>query len=214
MSESLDKRPITLGWGSVASKNHLDLGERLTYERWLEIGVRLTRVVNSSAWWIGDWTFFGHWEYGKKYEDAIAVTGLEEKTLRNYASVAGSFDLSRRRDKLSFGHHASVASLAAEEADRYLDLAEQNGWSVMQLREAIKAPKAIAPAATPAPIEGAAIPPESPHAGVDVDLEQLHFTVPTARLRRWSAAAAASGLSVDAWACSVMDAAAEAIAAA
>jgi hypothetical protein len=35
----------------------------------------------------------------------------------NAASIANAFELSRRRDNLSFKHHAEVASLPLDEAD-------------------------------------------------------------------------------------------------
>ena len=48
-------------------------------------------------------------------------------TIRPCATTPGSlgrFDLSRRRDKLSFGHHAELAALPEHEQDEWLDQAE------------------------------------------------------------------------------------------
>lgn len=63
-------------------------------------------------WAIGDWLVDGKKHYGDKlYERAAAITGAEEKTLRNFKSIAATVELSRRRDKLSWAHHAEAASL-------------------------------------------------------------------------------------------------------
>jgi hypothetical protein len=46
--------------------------------------------------------------------------------------------LSRRRDNLSFGHHATVAALPPPLQDEWLDRAERDDLSVMKLRQAVK----------------------------------------------------------------------------
>jgi hypothetical protein len=95
-------------------------------------------VVSSSAWCLGDWLVYGQLRYADRYQDAIAAAGLDYQTLRNYAWVARRFELSRRRESLSFQHHAEVASLPAAEQEQLLDRAEALGWSRNQLRAAIR----------------------------------------------------------------------------
>ena len=95
----------------------LRLPASLSFERWQALGRRIGSITNASSWWLGDWALYGEGSYGEKYKQAIAVTGLDYQTLRNYAWVAGRFDLSRRRDKLSFGHHAELAALPEHEQD-------------------------------------------------------------------------------------------------
>jgi len=56
-------------------------------------------------------------KWGGKYEEAVRETGYDEGTLRNSASVCRRVEMSRRRDKLSFAHHAEVAKLPAEEQE-------------------------------------------------------------------------------------------------
>jgi hypothetical protein len=51
--------------------------------------------------------------------------GPAYQTCRNAASICDAFELSRRRDSLSFKHHAEVAALAPAEADALLDWAEE-----------------------------------------------------------------------------------------
>src|SRR6266536_1438757 len=61
---------------------------------------------------MGAWLAHGQAAYRSRYRTAIEQTGLDYQTLRNYAWVAGRFELSRRRDTLSFGRHAEAAALA------------------------------------------------------------------------------------------------------
>jgi hypothetical protein len=62
--------------------------------------------------------------YGKTYDTAVSETGLGYQTIANLKSVARKVDISRRRENLSFGHHAEVAALPAEQQQRLLDLAD------------------------------------------------------------------------------------------
>ena len=53
--------------------------------------------------------------------------------------VARLFELSGRRDKLSFQHHAEVCALLPAQQDRRLDQAEGEGWSRNELRRHLRA---------------------------------------------------------------------------
>lgn len=63
--------------------------------------------------------------YGETYAQAIEATGYEEQSLRNAKFVAASVEFSRRRENLSWSHHAEVASFDADEQTRWLDEAER-----------------------------------------------------------------------------------------
>src|SRR5919201_4671058 len=80
----------------------LDLPEDLPLERWQAIGQQLRGIEGSMRWWIGDWLNFGERSYGKGYKAAEKATGYDNGTLRNLKSVAAKFELSRRRDNLSW----------------------------------------------------------------------------------------------------------------
>jgi hypothetical protein len=96
-------------------------------------------ISDSSAWWLGDWLIYGQTHYPDRYKRAVLETALDYQTLRNYAWIARKFTQSRRRDKLSFQHHAEVASLTQEEQDMWLTRAEAGGWSRNELRRQIRA---------------------------------------------------------------------------
>jgi hypothetical protein len=115
---------------------HIPAG--LSFEDWSQAGRQLSSIVDSSAWWLGDWLVFGKTNYSDCYQLAIQRAGLRYQTLRNYAWVARRFPVSRRRAKLTFQHHAEIASLPIDEQDRLLDQAEREMWTTKQLRVAIR----------------------------------------------------------------------------
>jgi hypothetical protein len=117
----------------------LRLPRQLSFKRWLSIGMQLSDFCSSSAWCLGDWLVYGEAAYSGRYRDAIEHTSLDYQTLRNYAWVAKRFPLSRRRDKLSFGHHTEVAALPVPEQDFWLRKAEELAWSCKQLRREVRA---------------------------------------------------------------------------
>jgi hypothetical protein len=106
---------------------------------WRNLGRQIFVIGDSSAWWLGDWLIYGRAEYPERYKHAISGTSLDYQTLRNYAWVARRFPPHRRRDKLSFQHHAEVASIAEPEQEKWLVQAEQHGWSRNELRRQIHA---------------------------------------------------------------------------
>jgi hypothetical protein len=96
-------------------------------------------VDKSLGWWIGDWARAGE-KWGDKYEAVIEATGLAYQTVANAKSVAEKFDFYRRRENLTYTHHAEVAALPPERADELLSIAEKERWSVRRLREEVGAP--------------------------------------------------------------------------
>ncbi len=118
----------------------LDLPSDTPFEQWVSIGRRLcagSQVVN---WHIGDWWAFGDHAYGARAKLAAeGVFGSAFQTLQNMASVARSFETSRRREAVGWSHHVEVASLSPEVADAMLERTEVEGLSVRDLRRAVKA---------------------------------------------------------------------------
>ncbi|MCA1679278.1 MAG: LmbU family transcriptional regulator, partial [Actinobacteria bacterium] len=124
--------------GAAVRRTGISFDARLPYEEWREFGGRIAMRASASLWWLGDWLRFGQEAYGRRYKEGVALTGLDYQTLRNYAVVARRFELSRRRDKLSFQHHAEVCALDDVEQDRWLDRAERGGWSRNELRRRLR----------------------------------------------------------------------------
>src|SRR3954453_8704327 len=123
----------------AGTQSRLQLDSDMTFANWLMIGRRLSRITNASPWWLGDWLIYGRRAYGERYKAALEVTDLDYQTLRNYAWVARRFPVSRRRDSLSFQHHAEVAALPDPEQDLWLGRADTERWSKSELRRRIGA---------------------------------------------------------------------------
>lgn len=113
--------------------------EDLDVEAWIRAGQRLGTMTRCSHWWLGDWIRYGALRWGEKYKEAARITGVEPRTLRNIAYVAGSVELSRRRDNLTWSHHAEVSPLEPAEQEKWLTLAESEGMSVSDLRIELRA---------------------------------------------------------------------------
>jgi hypothetical protein len=66
---------------------------------------------------------------------AARITGYDDQTLMNMVYVATRFEVSRRREKLSWSHHAEVAALDREEQEWWLDRAGAGRLTVRGLRD-------------------------------------------------------------------------------
>lgn len=119
------RRRLALGWEPPGGLNRAG---------WLALGVSLAEFGRVNNWWVGDWIRYGTAAWGERYVEAARITGLDPKTLRNIAYVAGRFDLSRRRDKLAWSHHAEVAALEPEQQEIWLDRAISSRLSPADLR--------------------------------------------------------------------------------
>lgn len=118
----------------------------LSFDEWTSCGQALSSIEGSVQWWLGDWWAFGEHAYGERVRVLESGGPLEDmnfQTLRNYGWVSRAFETSRRRDVLSFKHHAEVAALPLDEQDRWLDRAEREELSTMKLRSAIRQAAAV-----------------------------------------------------------------------
>ncbi len=195
-AEAVSRTPRTGGVDSqrdqvFTTKVGLHIPTGLAFEEWERAGRRLSGLLNSSSWWLGDWLVYGKDHYADRYERGIRAAGLQYQTLRNYAWVSRRFEVQRRRSALSFQHHAELASLRVEEQDTWLDRAERMKWSTKQLRNAIRAHR-----------EGTA-----QQTGAVEATRRL--AVPDNRLQWWHRAAAQAGTELGEWVMATLDAAAD-----
>jgi hypothetical protein len=106
----------------------------MEHSEWVAAGRRLGSISRCNQWWLGDWVRYGAARWGEKYSEAARATGYDSRSLANMASIASAFPPSRRRDNLTWSHHAAVVSLDSGEQDRWLDLATSERFSVADLR--------------------------------------------------------------------------------
>jgi hypothetical protein len=200
--------PTEVDFGNVAvmPRTGLEFPSRMSFEKWLQIGRMLSAVYTSSAWCLGDWLVFGESRYNGRYRDAIDRTSLDYQTLRNYAWVARRFPLLRRRDTLSFGHHAEVAALSEPEQDFWLRKAETLSWSRNKLRREVKASLQERVQDSDGKLASAQTPNE-PNAYLQTEWLGLHLKVTVEQFDRCRAMAAQADMSVEAWAIHMLDSA-------
>jgi hypothetical protein len=173
----------------LTTKVGLHIPPGLSYYEWERAGRQLSGIVDSSSWWLGDWLVYGKDHYADRYELVLQAAGLSYQTLRNYSWVARRFEIRRRRSALTFQHHAEVASLPVAEQDRWLDRAENLGWTTKQLRRELRTGRGGDDA-------------DGPAAG-------RRITLPGERLHWWHRAATSSGTELDQWVMATLDRAAE-----
>lgn len=214
-SANSDVRRLVIGLSAESAPDHillprigLRLPQRLAFDKWVTIGQQLSTVTTSSAWCLGDWLVYGEAAFTGRYREAVEQTSLDYQTLRNYAWVARRFAMSRRRDKLSFGHHAEVAALPEPEQDFWLRKAEDFSWSRNQLRREVRG--SLRERAQPCPPGMPADPP----CDTDSEPEQvasmgarasavpvkIEIRVSAELLELFESQAQTLGLSVEAWA--------------
>jgi hypothetical protein len=202
-------RLLGLGPGGAVRlrRSGITFSGRLSLERWEELGQRLLALGDSVSWWIADWLVYGEDRFKDRYEEATRRTGLSYQTLRNYAWVARRFDLSRRRDTLSFGHHAEVAALGVVEQEYWLRRAQEFGWTRNRLRAEVRSSQR---GEETGPVGGSgqvAVDGRSPTDRDDdagpmeqYDREELRLHFTSDQLAACQAAANAARLTLDAWA--------------
>lgn len=142
MAEIESKRNVRMtevGWAAAPG---------MSQEQWAAAGRRIATVGGAWRWWLGDWINFASKRWGDKYDEAVEITGLSYQSLADAARVSRVFDISRRRENLSWSHHEEVASLDHEAQDHWLNLCENEGLSRKKLRKALEKAKAL-PSTTP-----------------------------------------------------------------
>lgn len=110
----------------------------LNLAEWDELGRTLILLTKKSCFMLGDWINYGAKVHGEKYKEALEVTGIPPKTLRNYASVARRVVPTLREPSLGHEHHAAVAKLESQEQRYWLELAKEHKLTVLRLRKSIQ----------------------------------------------------------------------------
>ena len=179
--------PVSMDSSILTRRVGLGIQAGLPFEEWRRVGQNLFLIADSSAWWLGDWLVYGEKSYPQRYRRAIDESRLDYQTLRNYAWVARNVALSRRRDKLSFQHHAEVASLPEPEQEIWLNRAEKGTWSRNELRRRIKAER---------------------NGGIADEVTHIQMNVIAEQKKRWQEAAESTEQDLLVWMVSNLDRAA------
>ena len=155
-----------------------DVAGEMSLQEWSQSGRRLGIIGRGTGWWIGDWVNYGNARFGERYVRAARITGYDVQTLMNMVYVASRFERTRRRQNLSFSHHAELAALDPAEQDYWLERAEAERLSVRCLREEVRRARRLLESEQGADADSAEDVDEElvcPHCGA-------HFTVDTPEL--------------------------------
>jgi hypothetical protein len=119
----------------------------MALEEWSAVGRRFGEIGRCSQWWLGDWIHYGNQRFGERYTRAVKLTGYDAQSLMNMVYVASRFEFSRRRENLSWSHHATLAALDRDSQERWLDRAVAQRLSVADLRIELRGRRRVLEAA-------------------------------------------------------------------
>lgn len=108
----------------------------LTFDEWLEIGTRLSKMLQSIHWYIGDWLVEGDFRYGEKYAQAVDATGFSVEICKRDFWVARRFPRETRHAELSYSHHIVVSSLPERARHRLIQEASSRVMTTRELKTA------------------------------------------------------------------------------
>lgn len=109
------------------------------FEDWKKLGASLGVQTRGVQWWVADWIVYGESRFGDDaLHDAEDATGLSPATLVNLRWIGSRVHASRRREELSFSHHAEVAALEPAEQKKALQRAVDERLTVRGLRLALR----------------------------------------------------------------------------
>lgn len=147
----LEKRPIRLEGFVLRADSATPVGKptRSAIEQALSFS---SAMQEASSYWIGDILTYvqSRSDLSELLDEIMSVTGLARQTLHNKLNVARHVDVETRGVAPSASHAAQVASLEPAEQKKLLSKAAENGWTVLELRQNVKA------ATRPRVIEGQA----------------------------------------------------------
>lgn len=110
----------------------------LAYEEWAEVVAFSVTMRRTFQWGLADSLIYGEDVVGEEHSQILSSVAETPETIANWCSVARAWPHSFRHERLSFGHHQAIATIARrdiEEAVGWLLEAEAQGWSAKELRE-------------------------------------------------------------------------------
>ena len=122
-----------LGW---------DPGVKLSRDQLVEVGRQISKLGNAERWLTGD--FYSEASSYGDCKEICEEADIDYKTARNTAVTCRKFEMSRRRDNLSFSHHEEAGRIdSIEKQESILDKCEREGLNVKQAREIVSAFKGL-----------------------------------------------------------------------
>lgn len=133
MSESTGTSLAELALRGALSETGLRLPATISREDYEKLGVTLGRIHESMRWAIGDYILAGEQLFGQDAYQLSESLGISPESRQQYVRVSQAIEPPRRRGELTWSHHRAVASLEAEDQDRWLADAVEKGWTKGEL---------------------------------------------------------------------------------
>jgi hypothetical protein len=122
----------------------------MSFEHYVEAGRALGRVTRACQFLLGDWVNHGELRFAEQFDQIASVTGYDDGTLRNFATVAGQIPPSRRHERLTFSHHQVVATIKDPDLqDQLLARAASERLTVDKLKAEVRAFRTALPKPEP-----------------------------------------------------------------
>jgi len=121
------------------TETELIVPDDVTVGEWAELGRFLLGITVPIEWWLLDWLSCGENRgWGETYREIADEYGVRVDTPSTYVSAVRNLDSSIRNRGLSLAHHRLVVSKPQEEQRHWLEAAAASGWTVSQMRDAIR----------------------------------------------------------------------------
>lgn len=132
--------------------HHLVIPHNTSFEDWYAYREQLEgihewqkRLAVRSTLHVMDWLMHGEAHYGEEWSQGLAfvedVLGWRSETYGKYRRVLTRFDDAQRRPNLTISHYLMVEGLDPNTANRVLEKASQQVWTVKQTKIAVSAVK-------------------------------------------------------------------------
>jgi hypothetical protein len=102
---------------------------------------QVAAVNRGSSWALGDILAYTEWRYGEVYSQWMDISGLSYGRLANLKSLCQKVPYHIRKAGLSISHHEAVSAMPVQQQGHWLCMAEENGWSREELRDALRLPE-------------------------------------------------------------------------
>ena len=127
--------------GATFARNGLAIAEGVSPDELRTIGAALESVGGSHLWWWGDYLVTLETRYGTLYNETESISGYTYNTLAQAKAVAAAYHISCRQLTLSYSHHREAYYETGTDilkALEWLAKADDNNWSVKEMRAAIR----------------------------------------------------------------------------
>lgn len=128
----------------------LTLPKSMAFDDWQRVGEQISRVEHAVMWWMGDWWNYGERKYGELAARAVD-SGYAYDTWAQASRVSRAVEPCLRRQGLTWYIHKEVAALEPQDQVLILSQAEAEGWTVRDVRRAVRRLKAGRPFEVPPP---------------------------------------------------------------